>query len=126
MAWYVADIVFADPDKQEETTFCESCCALFNAKSALAAYQKAIDWAKKKEEDNELVFAGIQNLWSVDDEEITDGTEVGGKFFEEESFWSKGIEQFPSPEEIPIMKMELNPNTPVGELFDVTSSEDVE
>ena len=115
--WYIADILFAKSQSEgEELTQLEGCNVLFEAKSAVHVCVKAVVWAKDHETDNDFKYVGISHIWSLDDDRPDDGTEIAGSFFEEKNFWARKDEFIPDPSEIPIIKMEENPDTPLGEL----------
>ncbi len=116
--WYVVDILFAkSSDFDSDTVQCESCNVLFEAPSALAAYEKAENWGREYEKFNNFQYVGIHNLWSLDCDTPEEGTEVGGAFFEEQYFWQRIDTFIPDKNEIPTIKGEANRNIPIGELM---------
>ncbi|MHC4641536.1 MAG: hypothetical protein ACYS32_07820 [Planctomycetota bacterium] len=116
--WYVVDILFAQPLRKDEATVqCESCDVLFEAPSALIAYDKAVKWAKENEKDNNFKYVGIHHLYSLEEEQPGDGSEIGGNFFEEEDLWERVDEFIPDPKEIRTIKGEENPDVPIGDLM---------
>ena len=122
--WYVVDIIFAQQPREEtHMVQCESCSVLFEALSALAAYDKATEWGKEHEKDNNFRYVGIGHLWGLEEERPGDGTEIGGDFFEEEDFWDRVEEFIPYPQEIPTVKLEANENTTIGELMSEATKE---
>ncbi len=116
--WYVVDILFAQPPREDEAIVqCESCDVLFEAPSALIAYDKAVKWAKEKERDDNFKYVGIHHLWFLEEEQPGDGSEIGGNFFEEENLWERVDEFIPDPKEIRTIKAEENPDVPIGDLM---------
>jgi hypothetical protein len=116
--WYVVDILFAQKsDCSSEIVQCESCNVLFEAPSALIAYEKAGKWAAEHEKDSAFKYVGICNLKSLDCAAPGEGTEVGGSFFEEKYFWHRINDFIPGKNEIATIALEANPNTPIGELM---------
>lgn len=114
--WYIVDLLFAQPsDDSTQPVVCESCQVLFEAATAEAAYDKALDWARQHIEDSAFRLVGVRHVHSLDSAPC-DGCEVGGRFFEEAGVWQRVAEFVPAKEDIPIIKMEHNPDTPVGEL----------
>ena len=116
--WYVVDILFAQKsDSGSDVVQCESCNVMFEAPSALIAYEKAEKWGAEHEKDNAFKYVGIHHLWRLDCDTPGEGTEVGGSFFEEEYFWHRIDDFIPDKTEIPTIKLEANSNTPIGELM---------
>jgi len=116
--WYVVDILFAQLPKEDETIVqCEACDVLFEAPSGLIAYDKAVKWAKEHERDNNFKYVGIHHLWSLEEEQPGDGSEIGGNFFEEENLWERVDEFIPDPKEIRTIKGEENPDVTIGDLM---------
>ena len=116
--WYVVDILVAQPPREDEAIVqCESCDVLFEAPAALIAYDKAVKWAKEHERDNDFRYVGIHHLYSLEEEQPRDGSEIGGNFFEEENLWDRVDEFIPDPKEIPTIKVEENPDVPIGDLM---------
>jgi hypothetical protein len=116
--WYVVDILFAKKSESgSDIIQCESCCVLFEAPSALIAYEKAEKWGAEHEKDSAFKYVGIHNLWRLLDDTLGEGTEVGGEFFEEEYFWQRIDTFIPDKNEIPEIKFEANKDVPVGKLI---------
>ena len=116
--WYVVDILFGQKrDGEQGEIMCETCNVLFEAPSAIDACRKAVPWSEEHVRDTEFHLIGIQHVRSLDDDRPGDGTEIGGKFFEERDPWGRREELIPDLNEIPTIKFEANPNTPVGELI---------
>ena len=115
--WYIVNILFAQkPSSGSQKVQCESCNVLFNCKSAVKAYAKAKDWAKGHEEDAGFHYVGIRHLWDLGEHQPTDGDEIEGSFFEEDDLWERVEEFIPNLNEIPIIKFEKNPDTPLKDL----------
>jgi hypothetical protein len=116
--WYVVDILFAQKsDCSSEIVQCESCNVLFEAPSALIAYEKAEKWAAEHEKDSAFKYVGICNVKSLGCTTLGEGTEVGGSFFEEKYFWNRINDFIPDKSEIAAIVLEANTNTPIGELM---------
>ena len=116
--WYVVDILFAKKSASDsDVVQCESCNVLFEAPSALIAYEKAEKWGVEHEKDSSFKYVGICNLKDLDCDIPGEGTEVGGSFFEEKYFWHRINDFIPDKNEIATIKLEANPNTPIGELM---------
>jgi Domain of unknown function (DUF4288) len=116
--WYLAQLLFAQATENvEAAVLCESSYVLFEAASAREAYDKAVDWGHKHEQDSTFSLLGVRHLNSLD-EPPADGVEVGGGFFEETAAWMRINELIPARDEIPIIVFEQNPDTPIGELID--------
>ena len=118
LRWYVADLLFAQATEETcATVLCESSQVLLEALNADHAYVKAMEWARRHEEDSSMKLVGVRHLHSLT-EPPGDGCEVGGGFFEEPGIWERRDELIPPKDEIPVLVLERNPNTPVGELID--------
>lgn len=117
--WYVAELLFAQPKADADgSVICETCDVLFEAPSAVEAYEKALQWAAKYEaEPGALAFVGVENLRDLLDAPA-DGVEIGGRFFESEGVWERREEIIPARDEISTVKGELHPETKVSELLD--------
>ena len=115
--WYVVEMLFAQPPTDSaESAVCEQCDVLFEAPSALAAYQKGIAWATNYADNPaEQRFVGIENVRSLN-EPPGDGVEVGGGFFESDDVWDR-LDELPAPEDIVEIRAEFNPETKVGDLL---------
>ncbi len=115
--WYVADLLFAQrSDGESKTVLCESSQVLFEAPTAEAAYDKALAWARQHEQDSAFRFVGVMQIHSLDSAPC-DGCEIGGEFFEESGVWERVAEFVPPKEEIPVIILERDSDTPVGELI---------
>ena len=115
--WYVADLLFAQRPTEGRPFVCETCLVLLNAESARKAYDKAMQWGEDHVQgETGFEFVGIQHLYSLEEERPADGSEIGGHFFESEDIWEKRVELIPEIDDIPIIRFEDNPKTPIGEL----------
>jgi len=117
MGWYLAQLLFAQATEDPEASvLCESSYVLFEAASAVEAYQKSEAWGHRHESGSSFSFFGVAHLNSVR-EPPGDGVEVGGGFFEEPAAWSRQHELIPPRDEIPVIVLERNLDTPIGELM---------
>ena len=115
--WYVAEMLFAQPKVEGvECVVCEECDVLFEAATAIEAYDKALAWAADYADDpTELALVGIENVRSLN-EPPADGVEVGGGFYESEDIWERQGE-IPARDEIVTIRAELAPETKVSEML---------
>jgi len=115
--WYVVHLLFAqDPEDGSCTVLCETSQVLFDAASAEAAYARGESWAREHEQDSDFRFVGIEHIQSIV-EELGDGCEVGGRFFEDDDVWQRQSELIPTMDEIPAIMFERNKDRPIGELM---------
>jgi hypothetical protein len=118
MRWYVVHLLFAQKPKEgKQRVKCESCQVLMEAPSALIAYDKGIMWAQSHIKDHNFDFLGIEHIHSLDDEQPTDGTEIGGSFFDRKDVWKRRSELIPEKNKIPAILWEQSRDVPVGELM---------
>lgn len=118
MNWYLAQLLFAEPTEDlQASVLCESSYVLFRAETATLAYDKAMEWGHRHEDESAFAFLGVRHMNSLD-EPPGDGVELGGGFFEEVAVWLRRDEWIPPREEIPVIVLEQNPDTPIGELAD--------
>jgi hypothetical protein len=118
MSWYVVYLLFAKPPKPENSTVkCESCQVLIKASDGHEAYKKSLDWAQKYVRESDFKFAGVEHLKNLYEEEITDGMEIGGSFFNEENFWERLDEFIPEKEKLSAILWETNAEVPLEELM---------
>ena len=116
--WYVAYLLFAQETKlDEQRVKCESCDILFEASSAFEVYDKAVIWAEDYATDNLFKFVGVEHIREIGDERPTDGTEIGGSFFDDANVWERKDELIPQKHELKAIILEQNKDTPVGELM---------
>lgn len=124
--WYVAYLLFAQEIKIDGDRFkCESCDVLFEASSAVEVYNKALVWAEEHATDNLFKFLGVEHIHEIGDERPMDGTEIGGRFFDEENVWERRNEIIPQKHELRAVVLEMNKDTPVGELMTDKQKQDL-
>jgi hypothetical protein len=117
--WYLAELLFAEPPLADRAKFqCESCNVVFLAPSAVEAYRKAVAWglAYAAEPPAAMRLLGVSHLTTVG-EELGDGTEICGRFFEAPGVWSPGSELVPPPGQLKAVLWEQGRDVPLGELF---------
>ena len=116
--WYVAEMLFAQPKVEGvESVVCEECDVLFEAETAIEAYDKAVAWAADYADDPAtLAFVGVENVRSLN-EPPADGVEIGGRFYESDDVWERQ-DEIPARDEIVTIRAELAPDTTVGEMLD--------
>jgi hypothetical protein len=122
--WYLAEILFAQPREPGRTAYqCEACNVLFQASTAEEAYQKAVRWGRAYagQEPAAFEFMGVARLSTVG-EEVGDGVEICGRFFEEPDVWDRVDRLIPPPSLLEAVRWEQCKNTP---LQDVLSPEQV-
>ncbi len=118
--WYVAGMIFAQPPKAGQEKFvCESSDVLFEAANADAAYEKALAWAGDHEKRSiwGLRFVGVYYLRSLDKARPGDGTELGGRLYDEEKVWARRDELIPPKHQLKAIVWERS-NRPLKELLD--------
>ena len=124
--WYVVDMLFAQRTKGKRVRVkCEVCNVLFEAPSALDACRKAMLWADEHSRDAGFYLVGIQHVRALDEECPGDGTEIGGHFFDEDDPWGRKDQIIPDLNEIPTVKFEANPNTPIKDLVSQSKIEKI-
>jgi hypothetical protein len=96
---------------------CESCMVLFEAPSALGAYDKALLWAEDYATGTNFALLGIQHITDIIDEQIGDGTEIGGRFFSKKNPWERKDMIIPDVNEIPIVVLEKNDDKPISDFI---------
>jgi hypothetical protein len=117
--WYLAEILFAEPRRADCQSYqCEACNVIFDVSTAREAYQKAIAWGQKyaSEPPVEQQLLGVSCLTSISDQ-LADGTEICGRFFETANVWDRAGELVPAPESLRAIVWEQNQNTPLSELL---------
>jgi hypothetical protein len=100
--WYLAEILFAEPPRRDDAEYrCESCNVVLRADDAAQAYQKAIAWgaAYSAESASTSKLLGVAHLTSIG-EELSDGVEICGRFFEAPAVWERVDEYIPPPEQL--------------------------
>jgi len=119
--WYLAEIVFAEPSRANRESYqCESCNVVFQADSADAAYRKAISWGQAyvAEAPAGMQMLGVSHLTSIG-EELADGVEICGNFFEELNVWDRIDELIPPAHRLKAIQWEQGRDSPLKNLFDI-------
>jgi hypothetical protein len=117
--WYLAEILFAEPRRVDRHAHqCEACNVVFDATTAREAYQKAMAWGQSyaAEPPGGMQLLGVSHLTSIGDQ-LGDGIEVCGRFFETANPWDQPAELVPAPEALKAIVWEQNQDTPLGELL---------
>jgi hypothetical protein len=117
--WYLAELLFAERPRLDRAEFqCEACNVVFLAPSAVAAYRKAVAWglAYASEPPAGMRLLGVSHLTTVG-EELGDGTEICGRFFQAAAVWEQVGELIPPPEQLKAVQWERGRDTPLGELL---------
>jgi hypothetical protein len=117
--WYLAELLFAEPAQADRAEGeCEACNVVFQTPSAVEAYRKAVAWglAHATEPPARMQFLGVAHLTTVG-EELGDGTEICGRFFQSRAVWDRVGEMIPPPEQLPAIQWERGHHTPLGELL---------
>ena len=117
--WYLAEILFAEPRRGDSQAHqCEACNVVFDAVTAREAYQKAIAWGQTyaAEPAAGMQMLGVSHLTSIGDQ-LGDGIEICGRFFETANPWDRPGELVPAPEALKAIVWEQNQDTPLGELL---------
>ncbi len=116
--WYLAEILFAEPQQPDRTEYqCESCDVLLRADDATEAYQKAVAWglANAASPPSAMRLLGVSHL-TVIGNELGHGTEICGRFFDVQSVWDQVGELIPPSSELGAIRWEAGRDTPLGEL----------
>ena len=116
--WYLAEILFAEPRTAGSQPYqCEACNVVFEAATAVDAYQKAVVWGKiyAAEPPAATKLLGIAYLTIVD-EQLGDGTEICGRFFQSHDVWDN-VELVPLPNALTAIVWEQSQNVSIGELL---------
>lgn len=119
--WYLAEILFAEPRQADrQTCQCEACNVVFDAPTAVDAYRKAVAWGFNYAEEPPaaMQFLGVSHLTMIGDQ-LGDGVEICGRFFESEDVWDRVAELVPPPEMLKAVAWEQNQDKPLGELLTV-------
>jgi hypothetical protein len=118
--WYIADLLFAQlPIPGDERVACESCNVLFEAQSASEVYDRSATWAEEHIQGTQFHFLGVTHIRSLSDSQPTNGTEIGGEFFDDVNVWERRDELIPDKNQIPVIVWEQNPHTPIDDLMTV-------
>ena len=115
--WYIAEILFAQPEQAERRMYlCESCNVLFRAEGGEQAYRKATAWGEEHEADSNLRLLGVSHLSSIG-EELGEGVDIAGRFFQKRAVWDRKDKLIPPPEELKAIHLEQNMHTRLGDLL---------
>ena len=117
--WYVAVVMMAQPKKRGRRRYlCETCNVLLSAPDAGEAYRKAIAWGTRYEADSMygLKLLGITVLHEIGNE-IGDGVDISGRFFQKLDVWSRKARIIPPPEQLQANRIAQNMDTPLAELL---------
>ncbi len=117
--WYLAEILLAERQEADRQSYqCESCNVLFEAITATDAYRKAVAWGQEYEAEPPagMQLVGVSHL-TIIGEELGDGVEICGRFFETPDLWNRLAELVPPPRSLKAILWEANHDTPVAELL---------
>ena len=117
--WYLAELLFAEPSHPERVECqCEASNVVFEAESATDAYRKAIAWgqAYAAKPPAGMRLLGASHLTSVG-QEMGDGTEICGRFFQAPAVWDRVGEFVPPPGQLKAILWEQGRDVPLGELL---------
>ena len=117
--WYLAELLFAEPPQPDRVEYrCESCNVLFRTIDAVGAYRRAIAWGLDyaAQPPAGMRMLGVSHLTTVG-EELGDGTEICGRFFQAMAVWQREGELIPPPEQLKAIQWERGRDTPPGELL---------
>jgi hypothetical protein len=117
--WYLAELLFTElphPDRAEYQ--CEACNVVFQATDAAGAYQKAVAWGLSyaAEPPTVLRLLGVSHLTTVG-EELIDGTEICGRFFQTAGPWCEVSKLVPPPGQLKALLWEQSREVPIEELL---------
>jgi hypothetical protein len=117
--WYLVEILFAEPKRANRRMYmCESCNVIFQSDSAEEAYDKALHWGQNYivDESEKLQLLGVSDLTSIG-EEIGEGVEICGRYFQKLDVWDRIENLIPSHEKLSGIQWETS-DKPIGELLD--------
>lgn len=117
--WYLAELLFAEPQQPTRAEYqCESCNVVFRALGAAEAYRKAIAWglAYTTNPPSGMRLLGVSHLTTIG-EELGDGIEICGRFFQAPAVWERMGDLIPPPEQLKALQWERNRETPLRELL---------
>ena len=118
--WYIAAIIMTEPEKGSGKRYlCESCNVLLEAPSAQLAYEKAAAWGQDAASDHMygLTFLGIEVLHQIG-EEIGDGVDIIGSFFEKMNVWQRKDAIIPAREELAAIRLEASMDKKLGDVME--------
>jgi len=119
VVWYLAEIVIAEPPEPDRAEYqCEASSVVFQAANSSEAYQKAIAWGQAYADDSpaRMRLLGVSHLTTVG-EELCDGTEICGQFFQAPAVWERVGEFVPPQDQLGAVRWEQGRDVPVGELL---------
>lgn len=117
--WYLAEVLFAEPPHSDRADLqCESCNVVFHAVTAVEAYRKAFAWGLDyaAEPPAAMRMLGVSHLTTIG-EELTDGTEICGRFFRAAGVWESAIELVSAPGHLKAIQWEQGRDITIGELL---------
>jgi hypothetical protein len=117
--WYLAEILFAQPRPADRQLYqCESCNVVFQAETAAEAHGKAIRWGQSyaAEPPATMRLLGVAHLTTIGNE-LGDGVEICGRFFEEADVWGRLEQLIPPPNRLKAIQLEQSRDVPVRELL---------
>lgn len=116
--WYLAEVLLAQPrSAARRMYFCESCNVVIQAETAIAAYRKSAAWGRTHQRNScGLKFLGIAHLTTIG-EELADGVEICGRFFEKRDIWARKGQLIPAPAELKAVQWERRRNVPIRKLL---------
>jgi hypothetical protein len=117
--WYLAEILLAEAPKADRQSHqCESCNVVFEAATAVDGYRKAVAWGEEyaAEPPGAMQFVGVVHLTTVG-EELGDGVEICGRFFECVGPWDRVAEFIPPAQSLKALIWEDNQDTPIADLL---------
>src|SRR5262245_633354 len=90
----------------------------FDTATATKAYDKAMAWGQgyAAEPPAKMQLLGVSQLTSVGDQ-LGDGIEICGRFFETANPWGGAAELLPAPASLKAVVWEQNQDTPLAELL---------
>src|SRR5678815_3258492 len=107
--WYRADLLFAQLPKEGKLRVkCETCNVIFEASCAVEVYDKAVGWAAEHVDNSLFQFVGVEHISDIGEEQPSDGTEIGGAFFDDENVWERKDELIPEKSKITAIMWEQN------------------
>ena len=117
--WYLAEILLAEPARAGSAdSRCESCNVVFSAATAVDAHGKAVVWgtAYAAAAAATMHLLGVTHLTSIGDE-LGDGVEICGRYFDESDPWTRIGELVPPPDQLEAIRWEVAGDTPLNDLL---------
>lgn len=118
--WYVAQLLFAQvPVKNRKMYMCETSTILIQAENASEAYDKTNLWGINHVSESiyHIELVGITGLKDIEEETISDGTEIYGSLFVMKEIWKRKDIVIPAKDELSAFMLENNRNIPIEELL---------